>query len=107
MSIKLVFALLLPMTSIMAANDPLPELRISVNGSREVEVVQGWPLLVRVYVMNSARAKPAFTVLPVALAPVNGSWADAISFRVTGGSQPADTWPLRPYALQRRRRSRI
>ncbi len=66
----------------LLAAQPAPQLSISVNGGRTVDVPRGWPVVVRMAILHSQHLTHG-DVSPLRLAPPGISWADAIAFDVT------------------------
>ena len=69
-----------------------PVLSLSVNGSADVQVAKGWPLLVR-GVLSSSERSAGNAAEPLRLHPARLTWAEAIRFRVMDGAGAEQVWP--------------
>lgn len=78
----------------LAAQQPAPNFQVSANGGREIELPQGWPLLVRGIIGHSQRLDPAASA-PVRLAPPAMAWYDAIRFQVSSSTGEETSWNLK------------
>ena len=79
--------ILLLLASAATAQSPSPQLSISGNGSAEVNLMRGWPLVVKVVVLHSQRFQLAPKPADLVLQPAAGAWYDAVSF--------SQNWPLK------------
>ncbi|MCL5744275.1 MAG: hypothetical protein M1541_10180 [Acidobacteria bacterium] len=79
----------------VAAQQPAPNLQISVNGGREVEVVKGWPLVVRGIIAHSDRRRATDSTPPLRLAPPGTTWTEKIAIRVFSASGEEVQWDLK------------
>lgn len=87
--------ILLLLAAVVLSGQPAPELSLSANSAREVDLPRGWPLLVRLVVLHSQRFGYA-EVPPLRLAPAGMTWADAIQLPVgMAGSTETAAWDLR------------
>lgn len=80
------------MTAVAAvAQTPAPQLSISGNGSQSLDLMRGWPLIVRVSVLHSQRFQLTPKPDDLTIAPAASAWYDALSFKVAGVDAG---WPL-------------
>jgi hypothetical protein len=71
-----------------------PQISISVNSARDVDVYSGWPLIVRATLMHSLRLAKYGNQPPLTIAPPGQSWADAIQLTAVNSSGQSASWPL-------------
>ncbi|PYT71826.1 MAG: hypothetical protein DMG39_11900 [Acidobacteria bacterium] len=71
-----------------------PEIWLSVNGSGDVEVAPGWPLIVQLVVLHPRAMQTNDKVPPINVAPRSGSWADAVGFTVRSEKSGPQSWAL-------------
>ena len=76
----------------MLGQQPAPELSISANGSHDVDLYQGWPLIVRATIKNSQRYSGSPNPSPLVIAQSGLSWTDAIQFTVVSSSGQMSQW---------------
>jgi hypothetical protein len=91
---KTITALLL-FAAMLPAQQAAPEVQISVNGARQADLPQGWPLLVHGIVMNSQRFRRNVPVDPVRLAPRGMAWTDSIKLNIHSPGAADTTWDLK------------
>jgi hypothetical protein len=72
-----------------------PLFEVAVNGSREAEVPQGWPLLVLVSLTHPDLAAPDALVTPMTIGTAQGDWSTAIQLTIRNPRGGPETWPLR------------
>jgi hypothetical protein len=88
----LAILLSLPAATLAQQPQPAPELSLSVNGSTTT-FYAGWPLIVNLTIMNSARH--AQTGSSLVISPTTGQWTDAITFTVLNSSRQTVSWPFK------------
>jgi hypothetical protein len=69
------------------AQTPAPQLTISGNASAAVDLMRGWPLIVKVMVLHSQRFQLSPKPAELVVQPAAGGWYDAVTFN--------QNWPLR------------
>ena len=92
---KIIFLLFLFLPGAILSAQPAPQLTLGANGSRDLELPKGWPLVVKLVVMHSQRLSRAPGVPQLRMAPAGMTWADAIRLQVTR----ADGGETRPWDL--------
>lgn len=98
---KIIFLLFLFLPGAILSAQPAPQLTLGANGSRNLELMKGWPLVVRLVVMHSQRLSREPGVPLLRVAPPGLTWADAIRLQVSradgGDTRPWDlTLPAAP-----------
>lgn len=100
---KRVYLAILFLSSIAAAQNwptlptqsPAPGIALSVNYSAEPHLMRGWPVFARARVSHPQRSltqkSPLFFLAP-SIATMTGSWADAVSLRVTSANGTQLKW---------------
>jgi hypothetical protein len=87
--------LMLTLTVAWGAQPPAaPELSVSANGARDLDLYAGWPLIVRVSVMHSLRLARFGDQPPLRIAPPGMPWTGAIQFAAVSSSGKPASWPL-------------
>lgn len=87
-----VLTLLMPVAA--AAQQPAPEISLSVNGGQNVNLYAGWPLIVHATIMNPSRLPQNGPPTQLVIAPTGAAWTTAIQFTATDASGQAHQWPL-------------
>lgn len=83
------------LTVVSSAQPPAaPELSVSANGARDLDLYAGWPLIVRVSVMHSLRLARFGDQPPLRIAPVGMPWTGAIQFAAVSSAGKSASWPL-------------
>jgi hypothetical protein len=80
-------AIFLLLAHVALAQAPAPQLAISANASASVELMRGWPLIVKIMVMHSQRFQLSPKPADLVVQPAAAGWYDAVTF--------SQTWPLR------------
>lgn len=78
----------------LLAQQAAPELSISANGSRDLDLYAGWPLIVRGTVLHSLHLARYGDQPPLKIAPAGMAWVDAVQFNVTSDSGQGAAWNL-------------
>jgi len=91
----LVFALLLGLPTSLLAQQPAPDVSVSVNGARDLSLYPGWPLISHVTIMNSQRFNPSVNSGPLVIAPNGEPWTTAVQFTAVSDSGQMFPWPLK------------
>jgi len=84
---------LLTHAGVALAQQPAPDLFISVNGVGNLTLYPGWPLIVQLMILNSTRAATEGAA-PLTVSPSGHIWTDAIHVQVVSSSGQALDWPL-------------
>jgi len=71
-----------------------PEISISADGARDLDLYSGWPLIVRATLMHSRRLAKFGDQPPLRIAPPGQSWTDAIQLSAVSTSGASASWPL-------------
>lgn len=90
----LLFVLLCLPTSLLA-QQPAPDLSLSVNGGQDLNLYPGWPLIAHVTIMNSQRFNPSVNSGPLVIAPNGEAWTTALQFTAVSASGQTFQWPLK------------
>ena len=85
------FLLAIASAGLALAQVPMPNLQISMNGSRATELMRGSPVLIDAYLMNSMRQDRSTGVPPLHINPSDAGWADKTRFRVTRDGVESET----------------
>jgi hypothetical protein len=72
-----------------------PELSLTANGTQDVNLYSGWPLIVHATIMNSLRFNKTGNVPPLVIAPNGAAWTSAIQFTAISSSGQSFQWPLK------------
>lgn len=91
---RFLFLVALCTPTLLQAQQVAPELSLGVNGSRNVSLYAGWPLIVHVTIMNSSRFNPGGSATPLVIAPNGAAWTGAIQFTALSSSGQSLRWPL-------------
>ncbi|MGC2466342.1 MAG: Ig-like domain repeat protein [Candidatus Acidiferrum sp.] len=91
----LVFTLLLGLPTSLLAQQPAPDVSLSVNGAQDVSLYPGWPLISHVTIMNSQRFNPSVNSGPLVIAPNGEPWTTAVQFTAVSDSGQTFQWPLK------------
>jgi hypothetical protein len=79
----------------LPAQSAAPGIALSVNYSAEPHLIRGWPVFARARISHPQRSltqkSPVFLVAP-SIATMTGSWADAVTLRVTTASGTQLKW---------------
>jgi Dockerin type I domain len=79
----------------LLAQQPTPEISISANGSQNVNLYSGWPLIVHGTIMSSLRFTKNVSAAPLVVAPNGSPWTSAIQFTAVSTSGQSFQWPLK------------
>jgi len=90
----LVLLAFLPVAAFAQQPQAAPDITISANGATNINLYQGWPLIVDVTIMNSLRFQGGSAPLLV-VAPASGNWTDAIQLTATSSSGNTFQWPFK------------
>lgn len=79
---------------LLAQQQPAPALSITTNGSQNINLYAGWPLIVNATIMNSLRLSSGSSAATLVIAPPNGAWTSAIQLTALSSSGKSFQWPL-------------
>jgi hypothetical protein len=82
-----------------ASPSPAPSLSLSVNGSLNLQVYQGWALIVNASLYNPDQFNRQNVLTPLTINAQNGSWANTVQLAVTDGNGIVQSWPIKPVAV--------
>jgi hypothetical protein len=82
-----------------AAPSPAPSLSLSVNGSLDAQVYQGWALIVNASLYNPDQFSRQKVLTPLIINAQNGSWANTVQLAVTDGNGIVQSWRIKPVAV--------
>lgn len=85
--------LFLAIPATLLGQQATPDISISANGERSLNLYPGWPLIVHVAIMNSSRHDPT-TTAPLIIAPPGAIWTSTISFAAVSSTGQTVQWPL-------------
>jgi hypothetical protein len=78
------FGIVAAVAAVASAQQPSPELSISANGSADLQLPRGWPLIVSGLLLHSQRMGSDASAPPLRIAPLDRSWAEAVSLTLLG-----------------------
>jgi Dockerin type I domain len=91
--------LLVGLPTMLRAQSPqpaaAPSFSLSVNGSTDAQVYQGWAWLISGSLSNPNVFSTRAAVTPLVINAQNGSWANTIQLVVTDGNGVTQNWPIR------------
>jgi hypothetical protein len=94
-SAHLLFVLLLSVPASLPAQQPAPNLSLTVNGGQDLDLYPGWPLIAHATIMNSQRFYPSVNSGPLVIAPNGEPWTTAVQFTAVSDSGQTFQWPLK------------
>src|SRR5882762_7444489 len=88
-----ILLLLLAIPVTLLGQQATPEISISANSGRDLNLYPGWPLVVHLTIMNSIRHDKT-NATPLVIAPTGAVWTTAISFAAVSSTGQTAQWPL-------------
>lgn len=82
-------------TPTAAVGDMVPAVSLSVNGARDAEVLQGWPLIVEVGVTHPNFMRDDVIADPIVLGGASKSWTEGVKVNVVDADGKSQAWPLK------------